>query len=257
MPDFLTKLIADAEKRIKTGYYDIPTKTDHQVVSLEKAIQSAEHNAVIAEIKPISPARGALRPDLDPVDTAVKFAEAGAVALSVLTEPDNFGGRINSLAKIRPFVTIPVLMKDIIIDRIQIEAASNLGADSILLIESAFSENRATHLHELIDSAHDLKQEVLLEVHDEDQFSRALQTAADLIGVNNRNLSTLKVDLDTTRRILAKVPADGRVLISESGIEDVNDLHRLKSSPVDGFLIGSSIMLADDLTGKLREFIYA
>jgi indole-3-glycerol phosphate synthase len=258
LPDFLRKLIDDARKRIEAGYYNVSVIAEHDTISLRRAIKSAERNAVIAEIKPISPTRGALRPHIDPVRAAAQMENGGAIALSILTEPDNFGGSLENLRRVRERVTLPLLMKDIIIHEKQIEAARNVGADCILLIETAFSQYPIASLNRLIRNAHAHYLEVLLEVHSKDELERALKSEADIIGVNNTNLSTLETNLNTTLRLLADAELQGdKVLISESGFESAEDIRRVKAARVDGFLIGSSLMLSEDLERKTREFVLA
>jgi indole-3-glycerol phosphate synthase len=258
MHDFLAKLIDDATKRVHTSYYDIQEIAKHQPISLKRVIKSAERNAIIAEIKPISPARGPLRPEIDPIKAAIELARGGAISLSVLTEPDNFGGSLENLQRIRPHVSLPLLMKDIIIHEKQIDAGMKAGADCILLIESAFSKYLLASMSRLIGHAHESQLEVLVEVHDEGELDRALKSEADIVGVNNRNLSTLEIDLSTTVRLMARANRRaGKVLISESGFESANDIRKVKSATVDGYLIGSSIMLSQDLESKVREFVLA
>lgn len=258
MHDFLAKLIDDARKRIHDGYYDVKTDCLHTPISLKRAIKSAERNAIIAEIKPASPTRGTLRPELDPIKIATRMAEGGAIALSVLTEPNNFAGSLENLRKVREHVSLPLLMKDIIIHETQIQAAKKTGADSILLIEPIFSNYPISSLARMIRFAHESGLEVVLEVHDENELERALNTEADLLGLNNRNLVTLETNLETTIQLMSKtVGKTEKVLISESGFESAEDIRRVKPARVDGFLIGSSIMLANDLERKVREFVLA
>jgi len=258
MPDFLAKLIDDARKRVRDGYYDVTDKTPHQPISLKRAIKAAERNAIIAEIKPASPSRGPLRPEVDPIKAAERLVDGGAIALSILTEPDNFGGNLGNLRKVRESVALPLLMKDIIINEKQIEAARRTGADCILLIEPIFSKYPISSLARMIRYAHESNLEVLLEVHRDDELSRALNSEADLIGLNNRDLSTLKTNLETTIHLMARANARaGKVIISESGFESAEDVRRVKPTRVDGYLIGSSIMLADDWERKVREFVLA
>jgi indole-3-glycerol phosphate synthase len=258
MPDFFTKLIEDAKKRVQDGYYNINEETTHRQVSLERAVKSAQRNAIIAEIKPVSPTRGPLRPEIDPIQAAKQMEAGGAVALSVLTEPDNFGGSLRNLRQVRENVQLPLLMKDIVIHEKQIEAGRRAGADSILLIESAFSNYPIASLSRMIRYAHDSQLEVLLEVHHETELRRALNSEADIVGLNNRNLSTLQIDLMTTARLMAEAEGHtNKVLISESGFESAEDIRKVKPARVDGFLIGSSIMLSEDLERKVREFVLA
>ncbi len=258
MPDFLTKLIEDAKKRVQDGYYDIHEDIPHRQISLKRAVKSAQRNAIIAEIKPISPARGPLRPDINPIEAAKQMEAGGAVAISVLTEPDNFGGSLGKFRQVRENVQLPLLMKDIVIHEKQIEAGKKVGADSILLIESAFSNYPIASLSRMIRCAHDSQLEVFLEVHQGAELRRALNSEADIVGLNNRNLSTLEIDLTTTERLMAEVDRDTeKVLISESGFQSAEDIRKVKTARVDGFLIGSSIMLSEDLERKVREFVLA
>ena len=258
MPDFLAKLIDDARKRVREGYYDVKERAAHQPISLKRAIKSAERNAIIAEIKPASPSHGPLRLQLDPVKGAERLVDGGAIALSVLTEPDNFGGSLANLRKVRNVVDLPLLMKDIIIHERQIEAARNTGADCVLLIEPIFSKYPISSLARMIRYAHESNLEVLLEAHREDELTRALNSEADIVGVNNRDLSTLETNLEVTIHLMAKAREHGgKVMISESGFESAEDIRRVKPTRVDGFLIGSSIMLAYDWESKVREFVLA
>lgn len=258
MPDLLAKLIGDARNRVQTGYYNIQDIVNHQTVSFKRAIKSAERNAIIGEIKPISPARGPLRPAIDPVKAAVQMVNGGAIALSILTEPDNFGGSLENLRRVRERVNLPLLMKDIIIHEKQIEAARKVGADCVLLIETAFSKYPIASLNRLVRYAHESDLEVLLEVHGEAEFERALKSEADIVGVNNRNLSTFETNLNTTLRLTANAELQGdKVLISESGFDSAEDIRKVKPARVDGFLIGSSLMLSEDLERKTREFVLA
>jgi len=258
MPDLLRKLIDDARRRIDADYYAVLESIEHDPISLKRAIKSAERNAIIAEIKPISPTRGALRPHIDPVKAASQMQNGGAIALSILTEPDNFGGSLENLRRVRERVALPLLMKDTIIHEKQIEAARKIGADCVLLIEMAFSQYPIASLNRFVRNAHAQDLEVLLEVHSKDEIERALKSEADIIGVSNRNLSTLETNLDTTLRLMEKIELQGdKALISVSGFESAEDIRRVKTARVDGFLIGSSLMLSEDIERKTREFVLA
>jgi len=257
MTDFLDKLIADAERRVAMGYYNVNFEIDHDHLSLVRAIKNCKHNAIIAEIKPKSPTRGALRVRLDPIDAAVQLARGGASGISILTEPENFGGKIETVVQIRQVVDIPLLMKDVILDERQIDAARNSGADCILLMLSALIR-KGIPPTKLVEKAHSVQLEAILEVHDGEELEKATETNADIIGINNRNLKNLAIDLNTTIKLLDSVPQpESKTIISESGLETMEDVRRLKRARVDGFLIGSSIMLAPDLTSKVREFVFA
>src|SRR5208283_1423428 len=156
MGNFLNKLVNDAEKRVREGYYDLDETSQHKPISLSRQIKNASRNAIIAEIKPISPALGLLKPKIDPVDAALRLQRGGAIGLSILTEPDNFGGSLTNLTKIRPYVSLPLLMKDIILDGKQVVAAKKTGADCILLIEKILSKKRIRSA-DLIKAAHDVQ----------------------------------------------------------------------------------------------------
>jgi indole-3-glycerol phosphate synthase len=148
-------------------------------------------------------------------------------------------------------------MKDVVLDERQIDAARNSGADSVLLMLSALIRKEIQPA-DLINKAHNVQLEVVLEVHDTEELKQASETNAEIIGINNRNLKDLAIDLNTTTRLLDSVPQLlGKTIISESGLETIEDIRRLKNMHVDGFLIGSSIMLATDLASKVREFAYA
>jgi len=258
LPDLLDKLIDDATRRIAAGYYDIKHSIEHEPVSLRRAIKFARKNAIIAEIKPASPSLGSIRPKANSVETAVSLANGGAIALSILTEPDNFGGNIESLQRIREKVNLPLLMKDIIINEAQIQAGRQSGADCILLIESVFSRCPFMSLDDMIDEAHRNKLEIILEAHSKMEFEKALKSEADIVGINNRDLATLRTDVNTTKRLLEQVGQHGdKMLISESGFETADDIRRVKLAPVSGFLIGSSIMVSQDMESKVREFVFA
>jgi len=182
----------------------------------------------------------------------------GAVGISVLTEPKHFNGSLQTLTQTREAVNLPILMKDIILSPVQVEAASKLGANAVLLIEALFERGYGkTDIHEIIEYAHARGLEVLLETHNESEFLRAGKTSADLIGINNRDLTTLKISLAATQKILEKHKKPEKLVISESGIQTAGDLQYLRSCGADAFLIGSSIMLTDDIESKVKEFVEA
>jgi indole-3-glycerol phosphate synthase len=184
--------------------------------------------------------------------------KGGAVGLSVLTEPKHFHGSLRSLVEARKAVKLPILMKDIILSPIQLEAASKAGANVALLIEALFDRGYCEcSVNEMIAGAHSQELEVLLEAHTADEFRSAIRTHADLVGINNRNLATLKVDLNVTKEILERNRAEGKVVVSESGISTPADLRFLRECGAQAFLIGSAVMLADDVEGKVREFVSA
>jgi indole-3-glycerol phosphate synthase len=184
--------------------------------------------------------------------------KGGAIGISVLTEPKHFNGSLDALTQARRAVKLPILMKDIILNTIQVEAASQIGADAILLIEALFDRGYSeTDIDEMIAFAHSKGLEVLLEAHTEEEFLSALETNADLVGINNRNLGTLKIDLKTTRKILERNNKHDKTVISESGIKTPADLQFFRGCGATAFLIGSSIMLTENIEEKVKEFVNA
>lgn len=198
--------------------------------------------AVIAEVKKASPSMGVIRASFDPVAIAESYAAAGATCLSVLTDEKYFQGSGRYLRLIRAAVGLPLLRKDFIVDEYQIVEARALGADAILLIVAALSDDELAAFTRL---AHDLGLDVLVEVHDEAECERALKLPLRVIGVNNRNLHDFSVSLDTTRRIKAMVPTD-YLVVSESGIHTRADIDALQADGVSAFLVGGALMQADD-----------
>jgi len=235
--------------------------------SLAERIRTAPHAAVISEIKFSSPSEGRLRTVSDPVTIAAAMVRGGAVGLSVLTQPHLFGGSPEYFAKVRQAVDVPMLMKDIIVDRRQIDAAVRIGADYILLIQSVFGSGACTGqtADGLAEYAHRQGLGVLLEVHTVQEYEEAAASKADIIGINNRNLDTLAVSTDVTRDILQsarrgagdKDDGDGRVTISESGIASADDIRKVRRYGADGFLVGSSIMKSHNIEEAVREMVGA
>jgi indole-3-glycerol phosphate synthase len=182
----------------------------------------------------------------------------GATGISVLTEPKHFSGSLSYLAKIRKEVKLPILMKDIIINPIQLETASRIGANTVLLIEALFErEYCECDIDEMISQAHAKNLEVLLEIHSENEFQSAINSDADLIGINNRDLRTLKVDIRITERILKKYGTCEKIAVSESGVMTPADLLFLRRCGAQAFLIGSAIMMAGNIEKKVKEFVTA
>ena len=253
MADFMETLVKEALERVKSGYYRTRRYLNFPKLSLKEAIVNCQYAPVIAEIKPFSPSRGLLRHVTNPEVLARAMERGGAVGISVLTEPKRFGGSIQALSRVKKSVNRPVLMKDIIVDGVQIEAAANIGADSVLLIYSIVADK----VDKFIKLAHTLGLEVLLETHTIEEFKAALETEADMIGVNNRDLKTMNVDLHVTARILAEVSPASKIVVSESGIETVDHIRFLRKCGAHAFLVGSSIMLADDIEEKVRELVMA
>lgn len=217
--------------------------------SLAVALREASGVAVIAEVKRRSPSRGLIRPDFDPVSIARAYADAGAAAISVLTDERFFGGELGFLEAIREAADLPLLRKDFVIDPHQIDEARVAGADAVLLIVAALAPERLAELHR---HARGLGLDVLVEVHDEAEWEVARGIGADLVGVNNRDLRTFEVDLSTTERIAARAVGEGVLLVAESGIVTYEDIERLQRVGARGFLVGESLMREPD-PGKALE----
>jgi indole-3-glycerol phosphate synthase len=206
---------------------------------------------VIAEVKKASPSKGIIREDFDPVRIALEYEQSGASAISVLTEEDFFLGRREYLTRIRASVAIPLLRKDFIIEPYQVVEARALGADAFLLIVSLLTDPT---LEELIFLGQELGMEALVEVHNEEELDRALHTPARIIGINNRDLKTFVTDIQTTFRLVERIP-EGRVVVSESGIQSPEDLKQMERFGIEAVLVGEVLMRSPHPGEKLRELL--
>ncbi len=204
---------------------------------------------VIAEIKRASPSKGVLRIDFKPAEIAQSYAKGGAACLSVLTDIDFFQGSDVYLRQARAACQLPVIRKDFIVDPYQVYEARAMGADCILLIAACLEDRQLCELNEL---AHHLGMDVLIEVHDGEELERALKVENRLIGINNRNLRTFEVSLDTTLSLLPRIPQD-RMVVTESGILTREDVMRMRENQVNAFLVGEAFMRAEDPGARLAE----
>jgi indole-3-glycerol phosphate synthase len=208
--------------------------------------------SLIAEFKRRSPSRGAIRADAQPAEMATTYQRAGAAALSVLTDKRYFGGSTEDLITAREATNLPTLRKDFLIERGQIAESSGLeGPDCVLLISAVL---RAEDLRELRELAAACGQDALVEVHNEGELERALKSGAEIIGINNRDLKTFQVSLETTLRLRPLVPA-GIPVVAESGIRTRDDVKRMEEVGVDGILVGEALMAAPDPGVKIRELL--
>ena len=229
----LAALRAEAESRAE------PTRG---FVNALRAKIAAGRSGVIAEVKKASPSKGVLREDFRPADIARSYEQHGAACLSVLTDTPHFQGSVEYLKQARAACALPVLRKDFMIDPYQVYEARAMGADCILLIAASLDDGQ---MAELEDCARGLGLDVLVEVHDGAELERALRLKTPLVGINNRNLKTFEVTLDTTLGLLAQVPAD-RLLVTESGILGPDDVQRMRDAQVHAFLVGEAFMRAPD-----------
>lgn len=203
---------------------------------------------IIAEIKRRSPTNPDLSQEQDIVSRAHAYSKGGAAAISVLTDEEAFGGSLQDLQTVRDEIALPILRKDFLVDTYQILEAASVGANAVLLIVAALEQDA---LVDMIAFAVEQRLEPLVEVHDEEELARALEAGARVVGINNRNLKTLEVDLGTCRRLLPEVP-EGVVVVAESGYDDYAQLHDLQQAGAHAFLIGSSLMKSDDPAQKLK-----
>jgi indole-3-glycerol phosphate synthase len=252
MSDILNKIVAVKRQEVAAAIKRKPLEAvrfdaESRVLTRDfagalRAKIAAGKPAVIAEIKKASPSKGVLRADFIPADIAQSYAEYGAACLSVLTDKDFFQGSTDYLKQARASCGLPVLRKDFIIDPYQVYESRVMGADCILLIAACLDDAQMKTLEAL---AFSLDMAVLVEVHDRAELDRALKLKTPLVGINNRNLQTFEVSLDTTLTLLKHVPAD-RLLVTESGVSTAADVARLREAQVHAFLVGEAFMRADD-----------
>ncbi len=225
--------------------------TRKEIRNFTDALLRAGDLALIAEVKRASPSAGVIRETFQPVQIAREYHEAGAAAISVLTDEKFFQGKMEYLQQIRAVVKRPALRKDFIVDEIQVHESLARGADAILLIAAILDDQQ---LRDYIALAGHLSLSALVEVHDEREAQRALDAGAQIIGVNNRDLKTFRVDLATTERVARQIPRD-KILVAESGIHTRADVVRVQQAGARAILVGESLMRADHIAGKVRELL--
>ena len=245
------------QERIRVQFFEEPDFT---------AALKGDGVRLIAEVKKASPSRGVICPNFDPIELARTYAHSGASAISVLTEERYFGGSLEHLSAIsqemerlraggaeidRKERIIPVLRKDFIFDPYQVYESKAYGAAALLLIVAILSDNQLT---ELLTLSHELGMKCLVEVHNEAEMERAVMSGAQIIGINNRDLKTFAIDLETTRRLRPLIPQD-RIVVSESGIKDRGDVQKLQQWGVDAMLVGEALVAAGDVAEKVRELL--
>lgn len=255
---FLDKIVAEKLKEVERRQQAVPlpqlrTAIMERPLPLDFAESlKGDSISLIAEIKRASPSCGVIRADLDPVELAGIYAKCGAAAISVLTEENYFRGSREDLEAVkRVLPDIPVLRKDFILTPYQVFESCAWGADALLLIAAILDDNT---LEELLSLSHALGMQCLVEVHNQTELKRALEHNIKLIGINNRDLKTLKVDINVTGQLRPSIPR-GRLVVSESGIKGREDVDRLKEWKVNAVLIGEALVAADDAAAKIKELL--
>ncbi len=256
----LEQIVADNRSELEARKQAVPL-TEMRRLALEQsppldfaAAINDEQIRLIAEVKKTSPSRGVIRPDFDPVEIAGIYANNGASAISVLTEPKYFHGSLSHLKGISDSLgnkRLPLLRKDFINDPYQVYESRAYGADAILLIVVILT---AEKLAGLIGLSHELGMSCLVEVHDEAELKIALQSGANIIGINNRDLKTFAVDINNTERLARFIPQD-KIIVAESGIKDRNDIEKMAKWGIDAVLIGEALMAAPDIKAKMKELL--
>lgn len=243
--NILEKIIADKYKEVEEKSSTLPVKLlersiyfEGKVVSMKKYVTQSDKSGIIAEFKRKSPSKGVINGTASIEQVSIGYMQAGASAMSILTDKAYFGGTNDDLQVARKFNFCPILRKDFVVDEYQLIEAKSIGADCILLIAAALEPQK---LKSLAAFAKSLGMEVLLEVHDGEELEKSLNDHVDLVGVNNRNLKTFEVSLDISMELVSRIPSDF-VKISESGISDPHTMIELKNSGFDGFLIGENFM---------------
>ncbi|WP_249871420.1 indole-3-glycerol phosphate synthase TrpC [Oceanobacillus saliphilus] len=249
---FLDKILTEKAKEI-VQLIHIPLLEGNQksVPTFKSKVAASSNMTIIAEIKRSSPSKGAIDMEVDPVKQAKQYEESGAAAISVLTDKPFFNGSMEDLQAVREAVNLPILCKDFIIDSIQIDHAKAAGANIILLIVAALSDEQFKRLY---NYATELDLEVLIEVHNEEEMERALEVNPEIIGINNRNLKTFEVDMQTTEKLASMIKNPETILISESGMKTTKDVLQAADAGATAVLIGETLMRAKNVEETFQQF---
>ncbi len=257
MSDTLKKICIDKLEHIKNQKSKKPEAELIKLLAKTRPVRKFKESlekkdiGLIAEVKKASPSKGVIREDFDPVKIAMAYERGGAACISVLTDEKYFQGRDEYLTAVRESVLLPVLRKDFMLDEYQVIEARVLGADCILLIMAALTDDQAQKLEA---KAHELGMDVLVEVHDKNELKRALKLKSKLIGINNRNLKTLSVDISLTEQLLPLIPR-GYHAVCESGINDNKDILRFSKLGVKSYLVGESLMRQKDVEKATKSLL--
>ena len=256
--NFLDEIIShkkkelEAKKKYSTGELKNRINNSPPIRDIKSALVSPSTPVkIIAEVKKASPSKGIIREDFDPVEIAKTYEANRASAISVLTEEKFFHGSLDYLKKIREVTAIPLLCKDFIFDEYQVYQSRVFGADAFLLIAAILDDSK---LKDLLKTGRGLGMQAIVEVHNLEELKMVLQTEAEIIGINNRDLKTFKTDISTTERLIKEIPQD-KIVVSESGINTAEDISRLRECGAHAFLIGESLMREKDIAKKLIEFL--
>lgn len=252
---FLSEIIERKRQRVEAAKQAVPIDSFEVRPGSHRFRQALLRDGVnvIAEFKRRSPSKGVIRADADLKQIVEAYQAGGASAISVLTEEDYFSGSLDDLRLVKQSVDLPVLRKDFVFDEYQVYESSAAGADAVLLIVAALNDNELFCLRQLVED--ELGMDALIEAHTREEMQRAITCGANVIGINNRNLHTFEVSLETSLLLAAEAPA-GTVLISESGLNNSTDLARLRDAGYRGFLIGESLMRSENPEAALRDLMY-
>lgn len=246
-----TKEVAERKKNTSVSELEITPFFSSECYKVTDFLVDPNKSGIIAEIKKQSPSKGIINDSISVEEVGIGYEKSGASAISVLTDLEFFGGKMEYLTQVREKVNIPVLRKDFMVDEYQVLEAKAIGADFILLIAACLTPEKMKALATL---AHSLGLQVLMEVHDKEELLRSIMPELDVIGVNNRNLKTFDVSIQTSLDLLDFIPDDFKK-VSESGLGEVDDMKRLKTAGFDGFLIGETFMKTKDPAGALWQLV--